>query len=254
MEGSEAAPDCAVHVVGTEASGQSSETVGWFGRLPRTAVVWCAFVAASAGVIGLLQALGPAGRSVPVRTAATAAEAPSGTIARTVAAEAPRILPRAAAATGRWQAIVVYDSGSPAGDTASLERRHSRAGLAGLGYHFVIGNGQGMDDGQVAVGYRWDHQLPGAHAVPGMAMHAGAQGPLDAAALNRGAIAVCLVGNTERRAPTESQLRALHALVRSLRAEFGIDRDRVRFRAELGAPGGDVGEFPLPAFRAGLAP
>ena len=254
MEVSEAAPVCAGHGVGDEAAQRSSETVGRFGGVPRAAVVWCAFTAASAGVVGLLHVVGPAPSAVPLRTAATPAEAPSGSVTRFARDEAPRITPRAAAA-GRWQAIVVHDSGSPAGDTASLERRHSRAGLAGLGFHFVIGNGQGMEDGQVAVGYRWDHQLPGAHASPGMAMQPGfGTGSLDAAALNRVAIAVCLVGNAERRAPTDAQLRALHALVRSLRSEFGIAADRVRFRSELGPSGGAPGEFPLDAFRGSLKP
>jgi hypothetical protein len=41
-------------------------------------------------------------------------------------------------ARGQWQAIVIYDSGSPAGDVAALERRHLDAGLSGLGYHFVM--------------------------------------------------------------------------------------------------------------------
>ena len=255
MEEPEAAPVCAGHGVGTEAAQRSPETVGWFGRLPRAAVVWCAFAAASAGAVGLLRSLGPADRPIPVRSVAIPAEAAAGAIARMGTDESPRIMPRAAsAAHGRWQAIVVYDSGSPAGDTASLERRHSRAGLAGLGYHFVIGNGQGMDDGQVAAGYRWDNQLPGAHAAAGMSMRVAGAVPLDADALNRGAIAVCLVGNTDRRAPTDAQLHALHALVRSLRAEFGIPPDRVRFRSELGPAGGVEGEFPLRTFRVGVGP
>jgi hypothetical protein len=251
MEGSEAAHLGAGHGVVTDVSQRSSEAGGWVSRLPRAVVVWCAFLAAGAGTVGLLHATAPAERTPVVRSALTPSEAPSGSLSRASSDEAPRIVPRAAAA-GRWQAIVVYDSGSPAGDAASLERRHSRAGLAGLGHHFVIGNGQGMDDGQVAVGYRWDHQLPGAHAVDGMALHPPSGMPLDAAALNRRAIAVCLIGNMDRRAPTDAQLRALHALVRSLRTEFGISADLVRFRSELGLSGGAAGAFPLQAFHAGV--
>jgi hypothetical protein len=256
MEDSEAAPVCAGHGVGTETERQSSESASSTGNLPRAAVVWGAFLAASVGAITVLQALGPADRQAPPRAVTTPAESPSGGIVPAAADESPRILPRAATvARGHWRAIVVYDSGSPAGDAASLERRHSRAGLAGLGHHFVIGNGQGMDDGQVAVGFRWDHQLPGAHAASGMSMSAGPGRPvLDASALNRGAISVCLIGNTDRRAPTDPQVRALRSLVRALRAEFGIDADMVRFRSELGPAGGMAGSFPLRAIRDEAVP
>lgn len=207
-------------------------------------MVWGAFGAAMALACGVL-VLGDAQGPRPVLAMAMVSTAGSD------AGMAPR---EATLDRGRWNAIVIHHSGSPAGDSASIARLHGAGGLAGLGYHFVIGNGQGMDDGQVVAGYRWDHQLPGAHAVAGMAMNAGAHGPLDADALNRSAIAVCIVGNTDRRAPTEAQLRALRALIRSLCAEFGIAREHVRFRAELGTTGGAVGEFPLPSFRAGLAP
>lgn len=254
MEGSEAAPACAGIGVVTGAAQQSSAVSGTIGRVPRTVAVWGAFLAASAGAVALLHAMGPDARPVPVRTAVTGPEAPAGAIAAVSAAELPRIAPRAAApAKGTWRAIVVHDSGSPAGDVAALERRHSRAGLAGLGFHFVIGNGQGMDDGQVAVGYRWDHQLPGAHAVAGMTLAGLPAGTLDAPALNRSAIAICLVGNVDRRPPTDAQVAALVALVRSLQAEFGIDEEGVRFRSELGAAGGSPGAFPVSAFRGRLA-
>ena len=228
--------------------------VGRFGAIPRAAVVLGAFVAASAAAVAVLWAAGPSVRAPDLRTAVAVPEAPSGAISGAGMEESPRIAPRIAApARDRWRAIVVHDSGTPAGDLASLERRHSRAGLAGLGHHFVIGNGQGMDDGQVAVGYRWDHQLPGAHAASGMSLAASGDS-LDAAALNRGAIAICVVGNVGRRAPTDAQVTALVSLVRSLQAEFGIRGDRVRFRSELGPAGGPTGEFPVAFLRERLLP
>jgi N-acetyl-anhydromuramyl-L-alanine amidase AmpD len=78
-------------------------------------------------------------------------------------------------------------------------------------------------------------------------------GTLDAPALNRSAIAICLVGNVDRRPPTDAQVAALVALVRSLQAEYGIDEEGVRFRSELGAAGGSPGAFPVSAFRDRLA-
>lgn len=70
----------------------------------------------------------------------------------------------------------------------------------GLAYHFVIGNGQGADDGEIEVGQRWRRQLPGGHC----------RSPK----LNREALGICLVGNFEESAgPTPKQFEALTALV-----------------------------------------
>lgn len=148
--------------------------------------------------------------------------------ARTPAGSAPSgsITPRFADLdTARWRAIVIHHSGSPGGDLPSLERRHIQDGLTGLGYHFVIGNGQGLDDGQVAVGYRWDRQLAGAHV---------AQTTLRSAAFyNEHAVAICLIGNGERRPFTERQIHELIALVRQLQATLGIPAADVHLHSTL---------------------
>lgn len=231
-----------------------SEVCGSFGaRVPRAAVVWSAFAAASALAVGLLVAVAPRTPVHGERAESARTELPLGAFVGATAVERPALAPRdATLERSRWTAIVVHDSGSPAGDLAALDRRHSRAGLAGLGFHFVIGNGQGMEDGAVVAGYRWDRQLAGAHAARGMAMRTAGGATLDADALNRNAVAICLVGNAERRAPSDAQLRSLAELVRALQAELGIQGHAVRFRSELGATGGRAGCFPLDRFRAAL--
>jgi hypothetical protein len=156
--------------------------------------------------------------------------------AATAIAPAPRITPRDVALDrGRWRAIVIHDSGTPAGDLPSIERRHQQAGLAGLGFHFVVGNGQGMDDGAVAVGPRWERQLAGAHAARGWRtpVRAGGIPALDASALNQSAIAICLVGRADRRPFTDRQCRQARALVHQLQSEFGIAHDAVFLACEL---------------------
>jgi len=176
--------------------------------------------------------------------------------ASTSASPAPRIMPRDAAVDRtRWRAIVIHDSGTPAGDVPSIERRHQQAGLAGLGFHFVVGNGQGMDDGEVAVGPRWERQLAGAHAARGWRTPGGPRGAtvLDAAALNQSAIAICLVGRADRRPFTDRQCREVRALVRELQAEFGIPSEAVFVASQL------HGRSAAPsaswvALRAGVAP
>jgi hypothetical protein len=225
-------------------------------RLPRAVVVWSAFAAACTVAIGVLWAASPARHQGPSVERTPSAPA-AGAIAGTSLVVAPRIMPRDAGVDRtRWKAIVIHDSRSPAGDLASIERRHLDAGLAGLGFHFVIGNGQGMDDGQVAVGYRWERQLPGAHASAEMRAPRTSRAnsvALDAAALNRSAVAVCLVGNGERRPFTDLQLRELAAVVRALQAEFGIASADVFLRSEL-VPGASSGHFPVAEFRAALLP
>lgn len=99
-----------------------------------------------------------------------------------------------------------------------------QVGLTGLGYHFIVGNGQGLDDGQIAVGYRWDRQLAGAHV---------AQSAPNAARYNEHAVAICLVGNGERRAFTERQIHELIGLVRQLQAELGISANEVHLHSSL---------------------
>ena len=227
-------------------------------KLPRQVVVWSAFGLACAVSVGLLWALAPARRADALHSARYAHEPAMAGLASTQATVSPRIVPRdAVLARGRWKVIVIHDSGSPAGDVASIERRHLADGRTGLGFHFLIGNGQGLDDGQVAVGYRWELQLPGAHASAGMrttrTMRAVA-GPLDADALNHCAVAICLVGNAERRPYTDAQMRELAALVRQLQAELGIGADAVYLRRELGPGPVSAGCVDVAGFRAQLLP
>jgi hypothetical protein len=55
----------------------------------------------------------------------------------------------------RWQAIVIHDTGQLVGTPATLDDRARSMGLRSLGYHFVVGNGNGMDDGELFVSSRW---------------------------------------------------------------------------------------------------
>jgi len=61
----------------------------------------------------------------------------------------------------------------------------------GLAYDFVIGNGNGMRDGEIAVGRRWIRQLDGGH--------------LASEEQNKVAIGICLVGNFDKHQPTRGQ-------------------------------------------------
>src|SRR5207302_1491235 len=72
---------------------------------------------------------------------------------------------RAPVARGRWQFIVVHNSGTRQGNAAAFDyyHRHIRRMQNGLAYHFVIGNGTSTGNGQIEVGDRWRRQINGGH-------------------------------------------------------------------------------------------
>lgn len=218
----------------------------------RTTAVWASFAAAMTAVTGLLL-LGDGG--APSYLAAVSPTL----IAHQGATERPSdITPREAPAdAARWRAIVIHHSGAPAGDANSIERAHVGQGLTGLGYHFIVGNGQGLGDGMVHVGYRWNRQLPGAHvaarAEESRDVTRAAFGPAEADTYNRHAIGICLVGNGNRRPFTERQMRELISLVRSLQEEFGIPGSAVRLHSDLSGIASPGVHFPVAEFEANLS-
>lgn len=157
----------------------------------------------------------------------------------------------------RWNSIVIHHSGSPGGDAASIARMHGSAGLAGLGYHFIIGNGQGLADGMVEVGPRWNQQLPGAHvasrpAAEGAMLIASRVPGTSPDELNRNAVGICLVGNGDRRPFTEQQVHELAALVRRLQRELGISADRVFLHSDVARVASPGKFFPVSEFESQL--
>ena len=122
---------------------------------------------------------------------------------------------------GRWRHIVLHHSGTANGNIKGMDeyhrtRRHMENGLA---YHFVIGNGKGMEDGAVGVGGRWTKQLNGGH--------------LASESLNQIAIGICLVGNFDTKGPTKKQLATLDALLRALRERCDLPASAVKTHQQI---------------------
>lgn len=122
---------------------------------------------------------------------------------------------------GRWRYIVIHHSATDVGsvkamDTYHRQVRHMENGLA---YHFVIGNGQGMDDGQIAVGQRWTRQLDGGH--------------LATDDLNRVSLGICLVGNFDHKKPTRKQMASLKALVLALMDRCKLSPQAVKTHQQI---------------------
>ncbi|MCP5002966.1 MAG: N-acetylmuramoyl-L-alanine amidase [Planctomycetes bacterium] len=115
----------------------------------------------------------------------------------------------------RWKYIVIHHSASNAGNASSIGKYHRevRGWENGLGYHFLIGNGNGARDGQVEVGNRWNDQIDGAHAGKGE--------------YNQYGIGICLVGNFENEYPSESQITSLVSLVNYLQKRCNIKKENV---------------------------
>lgn len=132
----------------------------------------------------------------------------------------------------RWSGIVIHHLGRPFGTPESVHRQHLGYGYQGLGYHFLIGNGNGLGDGEIHVGYRWDQQLPGAHVVGEAGVHHNAH-----------SIAICMVGNGDRHPFTGRQMTHLVHLVQRLQQELGIPGDSVYLHSDLAEGVHNPGRF-----------
>jgi hypothetical protein len=205
----------------------------------RIRAVWISFTAAMTVVGGMLLLLD--GRPVPRVDGLSLSPLAATTWGSTPTVD-PVLSTRRPLDQQRWQAIVVHHSGSTVGTPASIEADHQARNLRGLGHHFILGNGNGMEDGQIHIGYRWLDQLPGAHA-------AGPNGD----AYNLHAISICLVGDGNRRPFTGAQIQRLTALVETLRREFNIPADRVLLHSEIASVDDPGRLFPAHVLQTGLA-
>lgn len=124
-----------------------------------------------------------------------------------------------AVAAREWKYIVFHHTASNSGSVDTIHQSHLQRkdedghSWRGIGYHFVIGNGQGMGDGAIEPTFRWREQSAGAHAGVGE--------------YNTHGIGICLVGDFDKAPPTAAQLAAAKRLVSVLKAQHGIDSARV---------------------------
>lgn len=144
--------------------------------------------------------------------------------------------------SNRWDSIVIVHSGSPSGSAADIAQEHKTLGYDGLGFHFVIGNGKRMGDGEIHVGYRWLDQRSGADLS---GVHSGFN--------SSNAIEICLVGDGDRRPFSDEQMYRLAQLVSSLSDEMGISSDRVFLHKDLAGTSSPGQFFPQAEFEQLLA-
>jgi hypothetical protein len=118
-----------------------------------------------------------------------------------------------------WHYIVIHHSASDAGNAAVFNSWHLKKGWDGLGYDFVIGNGNGCGDGTVEVGFRWTEQKRGAHAGNDL--------------MNEQGVGICLVGDFTKTRPTSAQMKALSRLCNFLSSYCGIPRENFRTHGDV---------------------
>lgn len=204
-------------------------------RVGRPQIVWASLLASMTGVGGLLLALEDRPLSSGVALAGVERQGTPTGLSAILNTSTP-------IGPDRWRGIIVHHSGSQSGSATSIAEQHLSKGFKGLGYHFVISNGQGAPDGQIHVGYRWMEQAPGVHAT----------GP-DADRLNRETIGICLIGDGDRRAFTPAQLASLTTLVAMLQDSAHVDSGGVFLSRDVSPTSAPGRLFPESAFRQQLA-
>lgn len=116
-----------------------------------------------------------------------------------------------------WKAIVIHHSATDRGNVASIDDYHrNNNGWDGIGYNFVIGNGNGSGNGEVEKTFRWTEQKTGAHCKTDSSNWA-----------NEQAIGICLIGNFNAARPSGSQIASLVKLVRFLSERYDIPASRI---------------------------
>jgi len=140
-----------------------------------------------------------------------------------------------------WQFIVIHHSASESGSVKGIHEEHRQRKDAsgnpwlGIGYHFVVGNGQGMKDGAVEPTFRWNEQLHGAHSGD----------PI----FNARGIGICLIGNFEKTPPTKAQMESVKKLVNVLAVRHRITQSNLMGHAAVKSTACPGKHFPLKELR-----
>lgn len=151
---------------------------------------------------------------------------------------------------GRWQYIVIHDSG--AADLQALTADGTLPGGHPAGFHFLVGNGAGLGDGEVRATERWIGQRAGQHTRSGRARSEHAE-TVDGGEYDRNGIGICLVGDLEHTPPSDAQLDVLVLVVDRLMKELSIRPRNVYLHSELEQVTCPGDRFPTAMFYRRLA-
>ena len=120
-----------------------------------------------------------------------------------------------------WKYVVLHHSATDEGNARRFDKHHreEKGWVNGLGYHFLIGNGNGSRDGQIEVGNRWNSQIDGAHAGKDE--------------YNKHGVGICLIGNFENDYPTSLQISSLTYLINYLQERCNIPKNQVKMHRDF---------------------
>jgi hypothetical protein len=187
----------------------------------RSRLILTALLLAGLNPVGCMQAplLPPPTASIPPRTIPGVGDTNRRVPLPGVVTNTPRPgtnLWKPTVAARDWKHIVIHHTATKSGSVESIHVAHLKKKdkdgnpWLGIGYHFVIGNGDGMPDGAIEPTFRWRTQIQGAHA-----------GSTNKDYNERG-IGICLVGDFEKTPPTPAQRKSVKLLVQTLRAEYKV--------------------------------
>ena len=173
--------------------------------------VWATLVGSLATTSALLLAIAPE----PMRP-----ELPSPLMAAGPAASELSAVVGKDIQPGRWNYIFVHHSKTASGDARSLG-----SATSGLPCHFLVGNGNGLADGQIQIGWRWESQKS---ALP----------PAGVASIDPACIRITLVGDFDVAGPSATQLSRARQLIQALQATARISDEGVLVFPAVGQPAG----------------
>ena len=128
--------------------------------------------------------------------------------------------------------IVIHHFGYPKASFAAIRSKHvEEYGWSDVGYHFIIGNGNGVPDGEVLRGRPIE------------------KGACQSRGMNSKAIGILMVGNFDISYPSKTQWTALIALVMRLMQEHEIPADNVIGHREIYAMQGREPERSCPGWK-----
>ncbi len=201
--------------------------------ITRTQAVWGVLVMAMTGVGGVLW-LADGSESTPrldglaLASIVTTSQAPS--IDQIFQTRRP-------IERSRWKAIVIRHTATPSGTPETLATRRDSTP-----FHFLVGNGNGMDDGGLYVDHRWLLQ-----------QSAGAESGPDSAWYNGNAISICVVGDGEHGKFSQVQIDRLVQLVHVLATRLGIPAENVRLESDISSERSPGRFFPGAEFHERIA-
>ena len=144
-----------------------------------------------------------------------------------------------------WNYIVLHHTAATSGSVDTIHEEHLKRKdkngnhWLGIGYHFVIGNGKGMSDGEIEPTFRWRQQMQGAHA--GVADY------------NQHGIGIVLIGNFENDPPTAAQTASIKRLVGVLKREYNIPTSKILGHGDVKATECPGKLFPMSDVRNSVA-